>query len=87
LQEQVRQQLRQLVIDWLAWIIVAGLTVSLLNIFPVLPADPTTQSIGFALLFAWFIAILLKSIRIARWRSVLRRLAESATTEQQGGGV
>ena len=87
LQEQVRQQLRQIVIDWLAWVIVAGLTVSLLNIFPVLPADPTTQSIGFALLFAWFIAILLKSIRIARWHSVLRRLAESATTGQQGGGV
>lgn len=87
LQEQVRQQLRQIVIDWLAWVIVAGLTVSLLNIFPVLPADPTTQSIGFALLFAWFIAILLKSTRIARWHSVLRRLAESATTGQQGGGV
>jgi signal transduction histidine kinase len=85
LQEQVRQQFRQLVIDWMAWALVAGLTVSLLNFFPILPADPTTQSIGFALLFAWFVTILLKSIRIARWHSVLHRLAEPAT--QEGGNV
>src|SRR5260370_21385427 len=42
LQEQGRQQLRQVVIDWFAWVILAGLAISLLNIFPVPPADPNT---------------------------------------------
>jgi hypothetical protein len=86
-EEQVRQQLQQNVIDWLAWTIVTGLTVSLLNFFPTLPSDPTTQGIGFVLLFAWFVTILLKSIHIAHWHSMLHRLAEPAIQGQEGGSV
>ena len=86
-EEHVRQQLRQNVIDWLAWTIVTGLTLSLMNFFPILPPDPTTQSIGFVLLFAWFVTILLKSMRIARWHSMLHRLAEPAIQGQEGGSV
>lgn len=87
LQEQVRQQLRQIVIDWMAWAIVASLAVSLLNFFPILPVDLTTKSMGFVLQFAWFVTILLKSIRIARWHNVLHRLAEPVTQLQEGGSV
>jgi hypothetical protein len=88
-QEQVRRQLQQLVIDWMAWTIVAALTVFLLNFFPAIlvgPAEPAVQSMDLILLCAWFIIILLKSVRIAREHSALRRSAKLATLEEKGGG-
>jgi len=87
LREQLRQQFQQLVIDWLAWAIVVGLTVFLLNFLPTISTEPTVQGTGLILLCAWFIIILLKSIRTARWHNVLRVSTERVTQEQKGGSV
>ncbi len=84
--EQVRGQLQQLVIDWMAWTIVAALTVFVLNFFPTILAGPAVQSMDLILLSAWFIIILLKSVRIAREHRALRRSAKQATLDEKGGG-
>jgi hypothetical protein len=84
-QEQVRGQLQQLVIDWMAWTIVAALTVLVLNFFPTILAGPAMQSMDLILLSAWFIIILLKSVRIAREHSALHRSAKQATLDKKGG--
>src|SRR5207302_5200900 len=56
-QEQFRQQLQQVVIDWIAWAVMVGLTAFLLNVFPSMLADSAVQVAGFALLCAWFIVV------------------------------
>ena len=84
--EQVREQLQQLVIDWMAWTIVAALTVFLLNFSPTILAGPAAQSMDLILLSAWFIIILLKSVRVVREHSAVRRLAKQVALEEKGGG-
>lgn len=85
-QERVREQLQQLVIDWMAWSIVAALTVFVLNFFPAILAGPAVQSIDLILLSVWFVIILLKSVRIASEHSTLRRLAKQVALEEKGAG-
>ena len=83
LQALVRQQLQHIVIDWIAWAVVIALTIFLLNFFPTIAVDPVMQGTDFVLLCAWFIIILLKSIRIARWHNALRLLAKRAVQDQK----
>lgn len=85
-QKEDRQQLQELVIDWMAWSMVAALTVFALNVFPTILAGPTAQSMDLILLFAWFGIIVLKSVRIVREHSALPRLAKQATLDEKGGG-
>lgn len=87
LQEQLRQQLQQIVIDWLAWAIGAALTISLLHVFPLISQDTTAHNMSLILLSAWFIAVLLKSVQIVRWQNALRRSAKPARQDQKGGSV
>jgi len=84
--EQVRVQVQQLVLDWMAWTIMAALTVFVLNFFPTILAGPAVQSMDLLLLSAWFIIILLKSVRIAREHNALHRSAKPANLDEKGGG-
>jgi hypothetical protein len=87
LREQLRQQFQQVVIDWMAWTIALGLTVFLLGFFKAIQKEPSVQGTGLIFLCAWFIIILLQSIRTARWHNVLRVPAQRATREQKGESV
>jgi len=84
LQERLRQQRQQIVIDWLAWAIGVALTIFLLNVFPANLMDPVVHNMGLVVLSAWFIAVLLKSVQIARWHDALRWLAKPALQDQKG---
>ena len=86
MQERVREQLQQLVIDWMAWSIVAALTFFVLTFFPAILAGPSVQSLDLILLAVWFAIILLKSVRIAREHSMLRGPAKQVTLEEKGAG-
>jgi signal transduction histidine kinase len=87
LREQLRQQFQQVVIDWMAWAVALGLTVFLLGFFKAIQKEPPVQGTGLIFLCAWFIIILLKSIRTVRWHNVLRVPAQRATQEQKGESV
>lgn len=84
LREQVKQQLPQLLIDWLAWMVGVALMASFLTMVPTLLKDPSmnliAQSVGLLVLSAWFILVLAKSVRVARRRRL-------AIRNQQGGGA
>jgi hypothetical protein len=90
LQERMRRQLQEMAIDWIAWVIVVVLTVFLLSVLPG-TANGTLlsgeQVMGLVLLCAWFLVILLKSLRIARWYNVLRLWAKRATHDEEGSIV
>ena len=83
----VRQQLQHIVIDWIAWTVMVALAIFLLNFFPAIATDPVMQGTDFVLLCAWFIIILLKSLRIARWHTALRLLAKRAVQDRRGGSA
>ena len=83
----VRQQLQHIVVDWIAWSVVVALAMFLLNFFPAIAADPVMQGTDFVLLCTWFIIILLKSIRTARWHPALRVLAKRAVQDRKGGSA
>jgi signal transduction histidine kinase len=86
LQEQMQQR-QQIIIDWLAWIIGVALTVFLLGVFPAIWEDQAVHDMGMVVLSVWFLAVLLKSVQIARWQNALRRLAKATLQDQNGGGV
>lgn len=87
LQKQIPRLLQQVVIDWLVWTIVFGLTFLQMDVFPAVIVDsllnPTLQKMGFVVLLAWFIVISAKVIRIARCYSLLRALEEQ-TSQKRG---
>jgi hypothetical protein len=87
LQERLQQQLRQIIIDWLAWAIGVALAIFLLRTFPVIAQDRVVHATGLVALAVWFIAVLLKSVHVAYWQNVPRRTAKPALQDQKGGNV
>jgi len=85
LQEQIRKQFQQIVVDWIVWVIIVGLTIVLLNAFPTILTGPPISAMDLALLCVWFLAILMKSLRTARWHHTLAMLNEPAAQDQKGG--
>ena len=87
LQQRLQQQLRQIVIDWLAWIIGAVLAIFLLLTFPYIAQDQVVHNMSLVALAVWFIVVLLKSVHVAFWENALRRMTKSTLQEQKGGQV
>lgn len=86
LEEQVRRQLQQIIVDWSVWIVAVSLTIIVPNIFSVM-ADELLQGMSVALLLAWFLAMLMKSCRIIQWQRRLSVLNEGADQGQKEGVV
>jgi signal transduction histidine kinase len=74
LQRWVRKQLQEVIVDWCAWSIMVMIAVSLLNFFPLI--DQVTRMMGYILLFAWLLSVIMKSIDIMRWQNWLNKGAE-----------
>jgi signal transduction histidine kinase len=85
LQERLQQQRPQTAIDWLAWATGVALAIFLLHAFPSIVKDQVVYDIGPIMLAVWFIAVLLKSVQIARWQNKLRRKTKSTFQNQKGG--
>jgi len=85
LQKQVRRQLQQIIVDWIAWIVAVCLTIIVPNIFSGILTDERLQGMSAALLLAWFLAVLVKSCRIIQWQHRLSLLNEGA--DQKGSVV
>ncbi len=83
LQEQIRQQVQQVMLDWLVWGSMIAVSVFWLGF----PAGGLASNIRAFVLVAWFIVILLKSIRITRWQRMLHTLPERPGQEQKEGYV
>ena len=79
LREEIRQQLQRNGIDWTAWVIVLALFLFQLKVMPGILTDATVQGMAFVLLFAWFICLLLKTIRIVYWQRSLRKPTMTTT--------
>lgn len=84
---QVRRLLQQMVIDWMAWGLIVGLMPILLSFFPFGLAESIAQDMGFILLCVWFLIILVKSVRVARWLSVRPVGAGRAIQDWKEGDV
>ena len=83
LQEQIRQQVQQVMLDWLVWGSMIAVSVFWLGF----PAGGLASNIRAFVLVAWFIVILLKSIRITRWQRMLHTLPERPGQKQKEGCV
>ncbi|HLJ33780.1 MAG TPA: hypothetical protein VKU38_09025 [Ktedonobacteraceae bacterium] len=80
LREEIRHQLQRSGIDWTAWVIVLALTLFQLKVAPGILTDSAVQGMAYILLIAWFICLLLKTIRIVYWQRVLRKPAMTTTS-------
>ena len=87
LQQRLQQQLRQIIVDCLAWVIGVALAIFLLLAFPHIVPDQVVHDMGLVALAVWFIAVLLKSVHLAYWKNALHRMTKSTPQDQKGGHV
>jgi signal transduction histidine kinase len=87
LRQRLQQQLRQIAIDWLAWVIGVVLATFLLHAFPSIEQEQVVHDLGLVALAVWFVVVLLKSVHVAYWQYTLRRMTKSTLRDQKGGRV
>lgn len=82
LRELVQNRTQQGIIDWLAWACGIGLAALQFHLFSDIFQDDTRLAMGSVVLFAWFLITLVKTIRSARWHTVLARVQKQTIKEE-----